>query len=272
MEEQHKIILRIYNCLSLSLAIIILSNIWCFYILNRNYEIDMAKIIERTVTIEKEIVESINKPTTSDIEDLREYIAIQFPKVLEKDIETIVSEIKKHCLKHSVPFSLVVGLIDVESSYDKLAKSNKDSFGLMQIRYKVWGSKLGVKRRKDLHRIKVNIGLGIGILKHYIDQNNGNITKALQDYNGTCNNKFPNKVYKAVERFTEFRSIYKNDVEEGSNNNKNVCAVSTINPHTEKVKNDAKGKNRGQSGSEPGKGKRLSTSPSIQRKHEIVYK
>lgn len=277
MEEQHKIILRIYNCLSLSLAMIILSNMWCFYVLNKNYEIDMAKIMEKTTIIEKEIVDGINRPTvfetraTNDIEDLREYIATQYPKVIEKDISVIVSEINKHSLKHSISFPLIAGLIDVESSYDKFAKSNKDSHGLMQIRYKVWGSKLGIKHRKDLHRIKVNIGLGVGILKYYIDQNNGNITKALQDYNGTCNNnKFSDKVYKAVDRFTEFRSIYKNDVKKELNNNKNVCAASTINPHTEKVKSNGKGKNKGQSGSERGKGKRLSTSPTIQRKHTAV--
>ncbi len=276
MEEQHKIILRIYNCLSLSLAMIILSNMWCFYVLNKNYEIDMAKIMEKTTIIEKEIVDGINRPTvfetraTNDTEDLREYIATQYPKVVEKDISVIVSEINKHSLKHSVSFPLIAGLIDVESSYNKFAKSDKDSHGLMQIRYKVWGPKLGIKHRKDLHRIKVNIGLGVGILKYYIDQNDGNITKALQDYNGTCNNKFSDKVYKAVDRFTEFRSIYRNDVKKDLSNNGKVCAVSTINPHTEKVKSDGTGKNRRQSGSELGKGKRLSTSPTIRRKHTTV--
>ena len=251
MEEQHKIILRIYNCLSLSLAMIILSNIWCFYVLNKNYEVDMAKIMEKTTMIEKEIVGGINRPTifetraTSDIEDLREYIATQYPKVIEKDIGIIASEIEKHCLKHDVDFPLVAGLIDVESSYDKFAKSNKDSHGLMQIRYKVWGPKLGIKHRKDLYRIKVNIGLGIGVLKYYIDQNNGNVTKALQDYNGTCNNKFSNKVYKAVEKFTEFRSIYKNDVKKEINDNKNICSTSAVNTHIEKGKTNGKSKNRG---------------------------
>lgn len=252
MEEQHKIILRIYNCLSLSLAMIILSNIWCFYVLNKNYEIDMAKIMEKTTIIEKEIVGGINRPTvfetraTNDIEDLREYIATQYPKVIEKDISVIVSEINKNSLKHSISFPLIAGLIDVESSYDKFAKSNKDSHGLMQIRYKVWGPKLGIKHRKDLHRIKVNIGLGVSILKYYIDQNDGNITKALQDYNGTCNNnKFSDKVYKAVDRFTEFRSIYKNDVKKEINNNKDICTTSAMNTHIEKVKTNGKSKNRG---------------------------
>jgi hypothetical protein len=239
----------------------------------------MVKLMEKTTIIEKEIVEGINRPTvfetltTNDIEDLREYIATQYPKVIEKDINVIVSEINKHSLKHSISFPLIAGLIDVESSYNKFAKSDKDSHGLMQIRYKVWGSKLGIKHRKDLHRIKVNIGLGVGILKYYIDQNNGNITKALQDYNGTGgNNKFSNKVYKAVDRFIEFRSIYKNDVKKDLNNDKNVCAVSTVNPRTEKAKINGKGKNRRQPGPESGKRKRLSASHSIQRKHEVVHK
>jgi hypothetical protein len=271
MEEQHKNTLKVYNFLSVVLAIIVLINIWCFYSLKKSYETNMAKIMERTTVIEKEIVDCINCPTvfetttTNDTEDLREYIATQYPKVMEKDISVIVSEINKHSLRHGISFPLIAGLIDVESSYNKFAKSDKDSHGLMQIRYKVWGPKLGIKHRKDLHRIKVNIGLGVGILKYYIDQNNGNVTKALQDYNGMCNNKFSDKVYKAVNRFIEFRSVYKNDV-------KKDFLVSSINPHTEKVKSDGKSKNRKQPGSELGKGKRLSTSPSIQRKHTIVHK
>lgn len=273
MEEQHKNILKIYNYLSTALIIIISSNIWFFYTLNRSYDINMAKIMEKVATIEKEIVVNNDKPIIfetkhvedRDIEDLREYISIQYPNVIEKDIDIIASEIKKYCLKHGIDFSLIVGLIEVESSYNKFAKSNKDSFGLMQIRYKVWGSKLGIKDKKDLYRIKTNISLGVNILKYYIDQNNGNITKALQNYNGTCDKKFPNMVYSASEKFVKFRLAYGGPIK-GFNNNKNV------NSCIEKVKIDGKDKNRRQSSSELGKRKRLSASTAIQRKHKTVHK
>jgi hypothetical protein len=135
----------------------------------------------------------------------------------------------------------------------------------MQIRYKVWGSKLGIKDKKDLYRIKTNISLGVNILKYYIDQNNGNITKALQNYNGTCDKKFPNMVYSASEKFVKFRLAYGGPIK-GFNNNKNV------NSCIEKVKIDGKDKNRRQSSSELGKRKRLSASTAIQRKHKTVHK
>jgi hypothetical protein len=214
MEAQHRNILKIYNYLSIALIIIVSSNIWFFYTLNKNYEVHMAKIIEKVATIEKEIMEETSHSTVpemksiDDVEDLREYIMTQYPKVLEKDIDVIAFEINKHCLKHDIPFSLIVGLIDVESSYNKFAKSNKDSYGLMQIRYSVWGTKLNIRQKRDLYRIKVNIGLGIGVLKYYIDQNNGNVVKALQDYNGADSKKFPDKVHKAIKKFTDFRLAY----------------------------------------------------------------
>jgi hypothetical protein len=239
MEDQHKDFLKLYNFLSIAFAAIILSNVWLSYGLNKSYESSIAKVIEKTTIIEKEIAEIIHPsvaPTTKfidDVEDLREYITLRFPKILEKDVEVIASEIDKHCFKHNIPFSLIVGLIDVESSYDKFAKSNKDSYGLMQIRYKVWGSKLGVKRRKDLFRIKVNIGLGIGILKYYIDQNDGDVTRALQDYNGTYNKKFLNKVYASAKKFTDFRSAYENS------NNKNICRAE-IATNTRKARSNGK--------------------------------
>jgi hypothetical protein len=68
----------------------------------------MAKIMEKVATIEKEIIVNNDKPIIfetkhvedRDIEDLREYISIQYPNVIEKDIDIIASEIKKYCLKH----------------------------------------------------------------------------------------------------------------------------------------------------------------------------
>ena len=275
MEEQHKSILRIYNYLSIALVIIVSSNIWFFYTLNRSYDINMAKIMEKATTIEKEVVTSGNKPIifeSRDIEDLREYIIIQYPKVVEKDIDIIASEIKKQCIKYDVEFPLVVGLIDVESSYNKLAKSGKDSHGLMQIRYNVWGPKLGVKQRKDLYRIRLNINLGVSILNYYITQNNGDITKALQGYNGLYDKKFSDRVYAATEKFNKFRSAYDNIVVKKTNINKNIYMIADINPNAEKVKINGKSENRRQSSTKLGERKRLSASPVVQRKYKVVHK
>ena len=241
MEERNKSILKIYKHLIIAILII---NVWCFYVLNKRYEINTTKLMNKVVVIEKEILEGINRSITNDVEDLREYITTQFPKVLEKDIEVIVSEVNKNCLKHDLPFSLVVGLIDVESSYNKLAKSNKSAYGLMQIRYDVWKSELGIRQRKDLYRIKVSIRLGTTILKYYVDQNDGDMTKALQDYNGSCDGKFSDKVYKAAKKFTDFRLAYENDGIK-SPDNKNTCEITVVSTQTAKVKPDGKNKRGG---------------------------
>jgi hypothetical protein len=284
MEDHYK---RISNNINIILALIILSNAWCFYILSRNYEANIAiimgkssayetniiKIMTKAMEFEKDVDININKynnlsiKTTKEIEDLRDYIITQFPKVAERDAEIIASEISKQCAKHKISFSLVAGLTAVESSYNKFAKSNKDCHGLMQIRYKVWGSKLGIKNRKDLYRIKVNINFGVGILKYYIEQNEGNITKALQEYNSTCNKEFPNKVDQEVKKFNSFRSAY----EHSGINIKNICTTK-IKPNAEKVKNDGPAQHKKQLSSKLGKRKRLLTTSSIQYKHKIIHK
>ncbi len=284
MEDHHKYLTRFFNNINIILSLIILCNMWYFYVLSKSYEANIAKIMEKTAVIEekatvieKELVVGTKpiRPPTKDIrdaEDLRDYIVTQFPKVLEKDIDIIATEISKQCIKHGISFSLIAGLIDVESSYNKFAKSNKDSHGLMQIRYKVWGPKLGIKQRKDLYRIKVNINLGVGILKYYIDQNGGNITKALQDYSGTCNRDFSNRVHKAAKRFVEFRSAYDNNIVKSTMNEEDICIIKSPKQNTAKVKMNGPSKHRKQSGPELGKRKRLPSSTIVQRKHKTIHK
>ena len=76
----------------------------------------------------------------------------------------------------------------------------------MQVMPKVWAEKMKIKSETDLHNIEFNINIGVKILKHYIDKNNGNITKALANYNGSTGTEFSNSVYTAIGKFTAFRT------------------------------------------------------------------
>jgi|GEM_PF-6258343 len=159
--------------------------------------------------LEKELafcIKGINNPPKRNIIDMKEYIAARYTKVPKELAEIIAIKTNKLCIKHNMDFSIIVGLMEVESSYNPFAKSKVDARGLLQVMYKVWAKEMNIKREKDLYGIEYNIDTGIRILKHYIDKNKGNLTKALQNYNGSGGTDFSNKVYIAVGKFTTFRN------------------------------------------------------------------
>ena len=51
---------------------------------------------------------------------------------------------------------------------------------------------------------------GLYVLRTYIDKNNGNITAALKNYNGTTKDEFHTSVYEKAGRFAVFRSRIQN--------------------------------------------------------------
>ena len=209
----------ISNCANIVLMVIILIGVWQFDILKKNYNNNIVTVLTKIDTMELELKEyiEINKkaevPIVNESEDLKNYISVKFPKVHKEDVKVIVKEVTKQCDKHDIPISVVASLIEAESSFKKNAKSEKGARGLMQIRHGVWGKHLGIKKKSDLYDIETNIAAGVEILKHYLDKNKGDITKALQNYSGYSSKgtKFSNNVYKSVGQYTLFCSLYKSD-------------------------------------------------------------
>lgn len=77
---------------------------------------------------------------------------------------------------------MVLGVIKVESNYEPTAVSHVGAYGLMQINLQVWKKALNI----NVHRIfdvEYNIDLGLKVLKHYYDETNGDIKRALHLYN-----------------------------------------------------------------------------------------
>jgi len=252
--------------LNILLIMIIANGVQNFFLLKDAYEKNLITVLEKVNAIEKDLDKCVNKSVVSpkgNIEALRSYIAIKFPKVPIGDVATISNEINKQCLANSVPFSVVVGIIEVESSFRKNAKSKKGAFGLMQIRYNTWKEELNLRNKKELFNIRKNISVGISILKCYIDKNNGDIIEALKDYAGANNEMLPKKVNRAVGEFTLFRTAYVNNTEviniekERTLVNADVCKIS---------------KDKGKSSPKLRNGKRSTTSASIQHKHKVIQR
>jgi soluble lytic murein transglycosylase-like protein len=88
---------------------------------------------------------------------------------------------------------LVLGLIEVESSFKKYAVSKVGARGYMQV-MPFWVKEIGTKGQNLFH-LRVNLRYGCTILRHYLDIEKGNLFRALGRYNGTLGKSgYPNLV------------------------------------------------------------------------------
>lgn len=97
---------------------------------------------------------------------------------------------------------LVLAVIHTESTFDPEAISSAGALGLMQI-MPFWKLIIGEKT-DDLMNLHTNIRYGVTILQHYLEKENGNLTRALARYNGSLGKTwYPERVYANLERHWE---------------------------------------------------------------------
>jgi Na+-transporting methylmalonyl-CoA/oxaloacetate decarboxylase gamma subunit len=169
---------------------------------------------EQVKTLQADL-EKINKrmegiKTSDDFlrRDIFEYIDRNFqiiPKSVSVDIAEQIFTISK---KEDICPELIVGIIEVESSFNPMAISKKNARGLMQVMPE-WAKKFGLKLM-DLHDIDTNIQTGIKVLKIHIEENKGSIRKGLYYYVGKSN-EYSKSVYEAMGKFVAFRSTLADD-------------------------------------------------------------
>ena len=156
------------------------------------------------------IMSETDNPSKRRAQDLERYIRDRYPDVPEELAEIIAVKTDRLCAEKDIPFVLVVGLMEVESRFNPFAESSVGARGLLQVMPEYWMKVLGVKSERDFHGVEVGINAGIHVLQHYIDKNNGNVTRALQNYNGTKGNEFHEMVYQMAGRFAVYRVHLKN--------------------------------------------------------------
>ena len=97
-----------------------------------------------------------------------------------------------------LPPELVLSVIHVESLFNRWAISSVGAQGLMQI-MPFWLKEIG-RDGDSLFDIKTNLRFGCTILRHYLDKEKGNLTRALARYNGSLGRfKYPNKVFDRLQ-------------------------------------------------------------------------
>lgn len=99
-----------------------------------------------------------------------------------------------------LPPGLVMGVMEIESRFDRYAVSSAAAVGLMQV-MPFWPEKLGM-RRYELVRTASNIRMGCAILRFYLDYEHNDVRKALARYNGSIGRRdYPDKVIYAWTRW-----------------------------------------------------------------------
>lgn len=98
-----------------------------------------------------------------------------------------------------LPPELVLAVIDVESNFNRFAISSAGARGLMQI-MPFWLNEIG-RPDDNLFHIDTNLRFGCTILRHYLDLEDGDLTRALARYNGSLGKTwYAERVYQAMDR------------------------------------------------------------------------
>jgi soluble lytic murein transglycosylase-like protein len=101
-----------------------------------------------------------------------------------------------------LPPGLVMGVIEVESRFERYAVSSAAAVGLMQV-MPFWPRQLGVQNQ--LVKVAPNIRMGCEILRYYLRVENRNWTRALARYNGSVGrNSYPALVMQRWQHFWRF--------------------------------------------------------------------
>ena len=99
-----------------------------------------------------------------------------------------------------LPPGLVMGVMEIESRFDRWAVSSSAAVGLMQV-MPFWPEQLGVRRYELVH-IAPNIRMGCAILRFYLQYEHNDVRKALARYNGSIGRRdYPDKVINAWTRW-----------------------------------------------------------------------
>ena len=102
-----------------------------------------------------------------------------------------------------LPPDLVLALIEVESRFDRWAVSSAGAVGLMQV-MPFWPERLGM-RRYELTRVAANVSMGCAILRFYLDNEQRDVRRALERYNGSVGrNTYPALVMQRWQRVWRF--------------------------------------------------------------------
>ncbi len=131
----------------------------------------------------------------------------------EKEVELILRSASLNANRYNLDTELILAIVFVESSYNRVARSNRGALGLMQVVPKWHIDKINQYGGVDvLFDISTNIHIGTEILAEYLEKEN-DLATALMRYNGSLNDKtqrYPTRVlekYEYLKKLTHLDSL-----------------------------------------------------------------
>ena len=138
----------------------------------------------------------------NEMQRLNNYIKTRNRRVPKEVVKIIAWEIVMQSKESNLDTDLLVAIIDVESTFHPMARSNKNAKGLMQV---LREDRIDINPDR-VYDIKYNIQTGIKIFKSKLRKTKGNLNLALRCYVGsTKSNKYPNKIEKRRKEFNNFK-------------------------------------------------------------------
>lgn len=174
---------------------------------NINPRIDTEKIFK--LEEKKEIIREYHIEIDREMDIIARFIKKNNNRVPMLVADQIANSIVTRCSKHNLPNELIVGIIDVESTYDPYAigppvgRSKRRARGLGQVLDETCGNEDIMKDK--LHNIDYNIEYTIKILVSKLKISNGDIDKALYLYVGQSD-EYSAKVFRTMGEFRYFRA------------------------------------------------------------------
>lgn len=117
----------------------------------------------------------------------------------DKEAVEIASWVYAYSRHFDLSPELILGVIAVESGFDRFALSSAGAIGLMQV-MPFWKEELG-SPEDNLLDIETNIRYGCAIIRHYLDRQQ-RLDRALAAYNGSRGHThYAVRVFEAMQRF-----------------------------------------------------------------------
>jgi soluble lytic murein transglycosylase-like protein len=124
---------------------------------------------------------------------------------IEEPLSRSVRAMMQRSISDKAPAKLVLGLIQVESGFNKYAVSTAGAPGFMQI-MPFWPRAIGASDH-NLFLLRTNLRYGCTILRHYLDRENGDLFRALGRYNGSLGQSaYPNLVLATWRKHWDYPS------------------------------------------------------------------
>lgn len=129
------------------------------------------------------------------LKDMSRRLADKLPRRSER--LTLLETVHREASRLHIPPELVLAVIDVESDFDRFAISSAGARGYMQV-MPFWLREIG-RPADNLFNPQVNIRVGCMILRYYLDQEKGDMMRALSRYNGNAGStRYSNRVLREL--------------------------------------------------------------------------